>query len=799
MKAALKRVNYAIARRLVRLLAKPTVNSTALERRDMPPGEIVYVLPNRSLADVVLLDVVAEEHGMPSPLSPVPEFDEDRRFFFLNRPAGWRRRITMRETSPRMRRFEVKLAEGRDAPLLLVPVSIFWGRAANKDRSWMRALFSEGWAVSSRLRRSLILVFNRRDVLVHFGEPMHWHQIVLAQGSERFATRRTARLLRVHFRNQKVAALGPDLSHRRTLVEQILASSQVSRAVDAAVAEGADPKRVERNARNAAYAIASDVSYPIIRFLDRLLTWFWHRIYDGLAVTGVENFEALAETHTLIYVPCHRSHVDYLVLSYVLFHRGFMLPHVASGDNLDMPLVGRLLRGGGAFFMRRHFVDDTVYSAVFSEYLYQVFRRGHCVEYFVEGGRSRTGRLLPAHTGMLRMTIEAHERGLPRPIAFVPVYLGYEKIIEANAYLAELRGGTKQPETVGGVLRSLRLVRQSFGAVQVSFGKPIELEPFLDGRPHDQVARTLGARILAAVNACAFVNSVNLVALATLAMPRQAIDEETLRSQIDLYRELVERHSGHHDYRITGTAVDEIISHVEGLGLLHREPGAGPGDAVTETSDILSHDPFTSLLMTWYRNNVLHVVAAPSLIACLVTNRRSIRRVDLHRLFDVVHSYIADELPTLAEDPFDRWLRHLRDAELVELRRGTVVASADPMRRFRLRLLANAIMPVLERFYITLAVLNRAGSGMLDHDSLSAECRTMATRFSKLYGIDSPEFADARLFAAFLGRLAENGVVTADPKGRLIFDERVPQVLRAGRSVIAMELRLALERRHPGR
>ena len=796
MQAGLKRFNYAVARRFVRLFARPTINVAALGD-GAPSPAIVYVLANRSLADIVLLELVAERHDLPSPFKPIDNFDETRRFFFLNRPAGWRRRHTMRTTSERMRRLEAKLAAREDATLLLVPVSMFWGRAANKDRSWIRALFSEGWAVSSRLRRFLSLLANGRDIFVQFGDPLPWREIVRASRSESLATRRTARLLRVKFRNQKVAVLGPDLSHRRSLVGQILTSAQVSRAIDEAVAGGAARKRLERDARAAAYAIASDMSYPTIRLLERLLRWFWHRIYDGVRVTGVQNFERFAETHTLIYTPSHRSHIDYLVLSYVLFHRGFMLPHVAAGDNLDLPVVGRILRGGGAFFMRRHFAGDAVYSAVFSEYVYQMFRRGHAMEYFVEGGRSRTGRLLLPHTGMLRMTMDAHQRGLPRPVAFVPVYVGYEKIIEANTYLAELRGETKQRETVRGVLRSLRLARQSFGSVQVSFGRPIEIGGFLDACPDDHPARALGRRILEGVNACAFVNAVNLVALATLAAPRQALDESTLRAQIELCRELIESHPDER-YGVTGTSVEEIVCHVEELGLLDREhPTLGGRE--DRNSDILGHDPVTSVLMTWYRNNVLHVIAAPALIACLVANRRSIRRSVLRRLFDAIYPYIASELMSPGSDSFGRWLEHLEQVGVVASRRGTVAAPSDPERRFQLRLLANTIMPMLERFYITLATLEGAGVGVLDHDGLLSECRATASRISKLYGFDSPEFADARLFTSFLDRLTENGVLTADANGRLCFDDRVSNILRAGRSVIAEELRQALRRRPAAR
>ena len=795
MQAVVRRLSYGLVRRFLRVWARPTL----IGREGPPNEEVVYALPSRSLTDVVLLDIVAAERGWRSPTSALDGLDEAQRFFFLNRPAGFWRRNTMRTLPPRLLRLETKLADA-EVSLALVPVSMFWGRAANKERSLIRSLFSEGWAVSSRFRRFMVLLLNRGDIIVHFGEPLPWpgganarldgRRASTQNPSPELAARRTARLLRTKFRNQKVATLGPDLSHRRTLVELILRSPQVTAAIEAEAAND-DGSAALKSARKAANTIAADLSYLTLRFLDVALTWFWHRIYDGIRVHGLERVAALAETHTVVYTPCHRSHIDYLLLSYVLFHRGFMVPHVAAGDNLDLPIVGGVLRGGGAFFMRRRFSGDRLYSAVFSEYIYQVFRRGHAVEYFVEGGRTRTGRLLPARTGVLQMTIDAYRRGVPRPIVFVPVYVGYDKLVEAASYVDELRGAAKQSESVSGLFRNLRMVRQSFGSAQLCFGKPISLDGLLDDGS-ERPARVLGARIGRGINACAYLNATNLVALTTLSMPRQAIDESALIEQVDLYRNLIERDAPHHDYRVTDMPAEDVVRHVEKLGLLNRDTGAA--SATGTDGQVLSHDEFTAVLMTWYRNNVLHVLAAPAFVACLLVNRRmGIRRADINRLFKAVYPYVEHEVQTDGSDDVDRWLDHLLSEGLAELRGNAFVAPRDPGARFRLRLLANAVMPVLERFYICISLLCRAGSGSIDRTTLLGDWTATARRISRLYGLNAPEFSDPRLIDGFLQHMTESGVLQNDA-GKLTFDERVTEIVRAAQGVIAVDLRQALER-----
>ena len=781
MKAGIKRANFAVARTLVRWLVRPVAAGV-----EHVAGEhLVYALDHRSLTDLIVLDILAERHGLPRPLEALAAdgLAEARRFFFLSRGAGALRRYTMREYSARMLRLERWLLEQPEANATLVPVSIFWGRAAHKERSLVRTLFSEHWAITSRFRRFLSLFFNRTDVLAQFGAPLSWREAIDPRMDQGRMTRRTARLLRVKFRNQRTATLGPDLSHRRTLVDGILASRPVRDAIE----RDAAPQKAQARARRYANGIASDMSYPAVRFLNRVLTWFWHRIYDGLEVSGLERLAETADTHTLIYVPSHRSHIDYLLLSYVLFHHGLMIPHIAAGENMNMPVAGPLLRRGGAFFMRRSFLDDQLYTAIFAEYLHRVLWRGHSVEYFIEGGRSRMGRLRRPRTGLLKMTLRSVQRGVPRPIALVPVYIGYEKLIEAGAYLEELRSGDKGRETLRGVFRSFRLARQSFGKAAVNFGEPLELDAFMAMHPGEQAAKALGVETLQRINGAASINAVNLVALSTLSMPRQAMDEPLLHEQIDCLRELLSLDAEHLRYRVTSLPAADAVTVVERLGLLRRERQA--------FGDVLSHDASSAVLMTWYRNNVLHAFAAPALVACLLVNRR--RRAsqgDVVRNFNAIFPYVQGELfaPSPGADAAQRWLGHLARAGLVwRDGEGRYAAPAPETReRLRLKLLANALRQTIERFYIVISAFAAAPVGT--QQALAVRCGDVAHRMSRMHGIDAPEFFDAELFHRFIDALVERGAVRKTAEGVLCAEAVVGVVARAARQVLDDEFRQAV-------
>ena len=268
----------------------------------------------------------------------------------------------------------------------------------------------------------------------------------------------------------------------------------------------------------------------------------------------MNHFEGLHHNvlgHEVIYVPCHRSHLDYVLLSYLIHEQGSVPPHIAAGVNLNLPVIGSVLRRGGAFYLRRTFQSHKLYAAVFNEYLSTIQSQGVSLEYFIEGTRSRTGRLLPPKSGMLAMSVKSYLNAPVRPIMFQPVYIGYEQLAEGNSYTTELSGKTKRSERLSDLIKIFGVMRHNYGMAHVSLGEPIFLDDLLER--HDlqwrktsagekaapgwlnHLVNDLGQTIMRHINASADVNPINLLALVMLGTPRHALGEAQLARQIALY------------------------------------------------------------------------------------------------------------------------------------------------------------------------------------------------------------------------------------------------------------------------
>jgi glycerol-3-phosphate O-acyltransferase len=783
-----------------------TLDSQLTRLMTLAGAPICYVIERPGLADMAVLEQECMRHGLPRPSAGLtaPGLREWRAVAYL-RPTVRRRR---KRPVGRLERLAEAVRDGRLDEVVVVPVSVFWGRSPDKEGSFFKLLFSEDWEIVGRLRKLFMIVFHGRNVLLQFSEPVALSRMVAEGPNPALVARKLNRLLRVHFRRLRIATIGPDLSHRRTLVNQVLNSDSVRRAIrrHSEVQKLPAHKSVAR-ARHYANEIAANYSYATIRVMERLLTWLWNRLYDGVEAGGIERLKSVAEGNEIVYVPCHRSHIDYMLLSYVVYRNGLVPPHIAAGDNLNLPVLGPILRSGGAFFMRRSFRDDPLYAAVFRKYFSLNLAKGVALEYFIEGGRSRTGRLLEAKPGMLAMTVRAYLREPVRPVVFVPVYFGYERLFEGNSYVAELAGRPKKKETLLGLLKSVRQLRREFGRVHVNFGAPLFLDQMLDVHragwreepPGDedragwtsQVVAALGDEILMRINAAAAVNPVNLLATALLATPRQSMVEQPLIRMLELLSALLRAAPYGDGVTVSPMSGPELIAYGERLGLLERRPH--------RLGDILSLAQKEAVLATYYRNNVAHLFSMPSLVACCFLDKPVLAEDRVRGLARMVYPYLGGEL-----------YLHWRDSEVdAEVERVTnALVSLGLLRRdelngqpcllrpaphtpesIQLWVLAQCSVQTLERFYMTTALLAKHGSGTLRPAQLEDLCHLMAQRMSMLFQFNAPEFFDKSLFRGFIGRLRKNGVLTTDETGLLVFDEALARAMEDARLFLGDRLR----------
>ncbi|MEG1627212.1 glycerol-3-phosphate 1-O-acyltransferase PlsB [Pseudomonas sp.] len=810
-RSPLRRLIFGALRRLLYLWVRSeTINQSSFTLNLDRSRPVFYALQSPSLTDLAVLDRECTKAGLPRPVLPVAvgTLHEPAAFFYLTPEPDWLGRQDKRGAPPTLSRLVNAISQHAEEDAQIIPVSVFWGQSPASESSPWKLLFADSWAVTGRLRRLLTVLILGRKTRVQFSAPIHLHELVQHNKGHERTVRMAQRMLRVHFRNLKTAVIGPDISHRRNLVKGLVHDPLVRQAIaDEAEREKITLAKAEAQALRYGNEIASDYTYTAIRFLEVVLSWFWNKIYDGIKVNNIEQVQGIAPGHEVIYVPCHRSHIDYLLLSYLLFRNGLTPPHIAAGINLNMPVIGGLLRRGGAFFMRRTFKGNPLYTAVFNEYLHTLFTKGFPVEYFVEGGRSRTGRMLQPKTGMLAITLRSYLRSSRTPIVFVPVYIGYERVLEGRTYLGELRGASKKKESIFDIFKVVGALKQRFGQVAVNFGEPIRLGAFLDQqqpgwreqsyapqfRPAwlNETTSRLGEKVAQHLNEAAAINPVNLVALALLSTSRLALDERALARVLDLYLALLRKvpYSPH-------TTLPEgdglaLISYVRGMDLLAEQSDA--------LGRILYLDEQNAVLMTYYRNNVLHIFALPALLASFFQSSSRMSRELILQYTRALYPYLQSELfirwqPQELDAVIDQWLQAFVEQGLLRYENGVYLRPAPSSRQFvLLTLLARAITQTLQRFYMATALLLNSGQHTLSAEELEDLCVVMAQRLSILHGLNAPEFFDKTLFRHFIQTQITQGVLRPDTNGKLGYHEKLSELAEgAAKRVLSAEIRLSI-------
>lgn len=589
---------------------------------------------------------------------------------FLRRGFSLLDLLTPRPQLPYLRELIAAQRE-LDYPLLIVPQVLVWERDPDRAKSSILDEFFGDFTAPGRIRKLVSFVLNHRRAHVRMADAINLRAFV-----DEHADVSDDTVLSEQLRLRIVAALqqedrvvrGAPIKQPDELRREILADPAVREDLQRIAGElGRSLESVLREADQNLNEIAARYRMGMVAAFSFVLTFLWARIYEGLEVDeeGLERVRQAGRTAPVVMVPSHKSHIDYLVISYVFYRHGLIPPHIAAGANLSFFPLGPLFRHAGAFFLRRSFQGQPIYAAVFRHYFRKLLADGHWIEFFPEGGRSRTGKLLPPKFGLIKHVLETVADGLRDDVVLVPTNFGYERLIEEKSYRKELEGGEKKAESPVEVLKATSVLVHKYGRIRIQFGEPMSVRDLLaehgalapaaerDSKAFERALKVCGYRILGRINQAAVLTPTALTAavlltkahkgilhqdlllrvgyLLDLAMRRGAVLSEPLVTAVQVRRQAIleaetrdqarylEAEGAPDPFgvqseraRVLGAAVAPIVG--KALDLFEGARWILRRDFDGETVYIVRSEG--RMHLDYYKNNMLHLLVPEALLAC---------------------------------------------------------------------------------------------------------------------------------------------------------------------------------------
>ena len=460
------------------------------------------------------------------------------------------RRFVKADTDPI--HYLIEMQKTIDRPIYLIPQLMFFSKTARRENPTLIDILFGPEDKPRKIRRLVTLFKNSGRVFMEISEPLNLKRYLESLKTRNQSTEYQSLLLRrdllVQLNAHRQSITGPVRKSREELTESILTTERFQRFMET-YAENRDITIHEVRRKADAYLeeIAANYKPAFIKVAAAIVGWITRTMFDGYTTNQevLNRVKNMSVKGPLVLIPSHKSHIDYLILDYVLYQNNLPVPHIAAGKNLSFWPMGPLFRSGGAFFLRRSFSGAVLYSKVFAEYIHKLLEEGYNVEQFIEGGRSRTGKLLMPKLGLLSILMNALKNGACKDMLIVPIYIGYDRIIEEKSYLHELGGGQKEPENILQVLRARKFLKKRYGKIYIQFHEPISVNQLLrqQGQQLAQMkpkevnafTRKLGFQTINAINRVTVVTSHGLVASAILNFSKDKFSGNELLSVLATY------------------------------------------------------------------------------------------------------------------------------------------------------------------------------------------------------------------------------------------------------------------------
>jgi glycerol-3-phosphate O-acyltransferase len=632
-------------------------------------GSVVFVMRSPGLLNLLFLRWFLRRHRLPplraaqgfrGPLAWLSRVRRSRRAFEEAVEAGEATLVFLgRRTEKDPFAALVRLQRDLHQPIFVVPVLLVWSRRAQKLKPALGDLLFGSPEAPSALANAVAFLRSYRRAIFDVGRAIDLQQAVRERADEADAVvaRKLRGTLYTHLAREFRTAVGPPIKAAARVHDKVLRDRTLRAALDGIARETSRPApALLAEARRDLREIASRFNPVFVQAIAPVLEWIFSRLYTSVEVddAGLARVKRVAADAPVVLCPSHKSYVDFLVLPWVLYENGMTAPHVAAGINLSFWPFGSIARRGGAFFIRRKVKGDRVYTAVLRAYVKHLLRDRFPQEFYVEGGRSRSGKLLFPKTGLISMEVDAWLDGAAEDVIFVPVAIDYEQLIEAGAYAKELAGGEKEKETLRGLLGAARVLFRRYERLYVQFEEPVSLRALArerlgaragsltvdeawggeadragaaprlpgtadaPGTAKRELVQALANRIAYGISRAVTITPVGLVAAALLSHVRRGLSSTEVGRRIELLRYIAAEGGARFARDLAGAPSDprqpgpiaDAARRLERGGLIRVEVAAG------ETIYLVVDEKRP--VLDYHRNAVIHRYVAPALLSAAI-------------------------------------------------------------------------------------------------------------------------------------------------------------------------------------
>lgn len=688
-------------------------------------------------------------------------------FLSLVEKKGFYRRFVKADTDPL--RYLIEMQKLSDRPVYVIPQLMFFSTKPHRSVPSLTDILFGTEENPGRLRRLVILLNNPGRVFVEISEPLNLKHFLDLPENRDLSVEKQALVLRrrllIQMNRHRQSVTGPVLKLPEELKENILTNDRLRSFMGRYSKTRKIPIwKVHKKADAYLDEIAARYSPSMIRIYSTVVRWLTHVMFDGVTVnTDVLNrVKTMSQRGPLIFIPCHKSHIDYLILSYVLHHNNMPCPHVAAGKNLSFWPMGPLFRGGGAFFIRRTFRGAALYSRVFSEYVRKLLEEGFNMEFFIEGGRSRTGKLLHPKLGLLSILLNAYKEDACDDLIFVPVYIGYDRVPEESSYLHELEGGEKKPESLSQVIKARKALKRRYGRIYIQFHEPFSFNELLsqNGSPatakncfkamaskdQNKQCRDLGNRLMNAIDRVTVITPHAIVASAALNCSKERFSRNYLMADIETYMNYLFSQK----VTLADTLLIDYIRAVEYVFDLYvqgRFIDRISKDKKNQVSDEYFSVNFSKRpILEYYKNNGISffVPAAFTALSILEKDAFQFSISDLQASYTFLQEFFVNEFAYDMDKTPEHVLRkniRMFVNEAILMPHPTLPDTYNlTSAGFRkLKLFSSFIKTYLESYWIVLSFFMRYPKNFIDTKDRLKKIQSMGNRMLKRKEIERPE------------------------------------------------------------